>query len=466
MLLPSNVLRENAMAMIKKYSMLTEGETVLVAVSGGPDSVALLRFLYEIKNTFNLTICVFHLNHKIRGLEADEDESFVAELAARLGLVTHMAEYNVPALAKREKMTIEEAARHARYEMMEKAAVEIGAARIALGHHRDDQVETFLMRLLRGAGLDGLAAMRAVRDRYIRPFLSSSKEEIREYLSENAIQYRIDASNEDISIFRNRVRHELVPLLADYNPQFKNAILRTIDTINDDRSLIDGFIDKIFGEMVFLEDGIITVKTDEFLDLPLAAKRRLIRKMIEKVKGDLRGIEFKHIESIIESLISESGQFRIELPGGILVFEEYGFIMVAEKEKSQAKPFKTRIMEIPGVTIIDELGMAIKAEIMDTTNISFERDGRVAHLDAGKVKGDVFVRSRKPGDTFFPFGMKGEKKLKDFFIDSKIARRKRDLIPIVALDGNVLWVAGYRIDNRFRITSETRHVLLLEMEEL
>jgi tRNA(Ile)-lysidine synthase len=188
--------------------------------------------------------------------------------------------------------------------------------------------------------------------------------------------------------------------------------------------------------------------------------------MIENVKGDLSGREFKHIEAIIENLDSESGQFKMELPGGILVFEEYGFIMVAERKKSQPKRFVTRIMEIPGVTIIDELGVAIRASIVDAANIRFERDGKVAHLDADKVKGDVFIRARKPGDSFFPFGMKGEKKLKDFFIDSKIARRKRDLIPIVALDGNVLWVAGYRIDDRFRITSETQHVLLLEMEEL
>lgn len=455
---------DRVLTTIQKYRMLSTGDNVLVAVSGGPDSVALLHFLKRIEPIYNLSLHVFHLNHEIRGKEADEDAKFVAELAARLAVPATLESYDVPALMKREKLSLEEAAREARYRLMDQLAVELKVDRIALAHHADDQVETFLMRLIRGAGLEGLGAMLPVRGIYIRPFIEVSKSDILRYIEDNGLTYRIDASNEDLSILRNRVRSELVPLLTSYNPQFKGSLLKTIEIVREDQAHLNTLTDGVFDLLAETGDGIVRLNIQGMEAQPVSLKRRLVRKCIKWVKGDLRGIEFKHAEAILDALKRVPVQFEMELPGGIIVFTEYEDLVFARKQLLEILTLEPVKLAVPGITHVEPLGIEIEAQYRDTRDLTFEGDGDVAHLDADKLGETFEVRTRKPGDIFVPFGMMGEKKLQDFFVDQKVPRRQRDRVPIVTAGAHIVWVAGFRIDERFRVTAQTRRVLVLHLK--
>ncbi len=454
---------DRVLTTIQKYRMLEKGDKVLVAVSGGPDSVALLHFLKQIEPTHHLTLHVFHLNHEIRGKEAAGDAQFVAGLASKLGVPTTLMNFDVPALAEREKLSLEEAAREARYSLMDEVAAKIGADKIALGHHADDQVETFLMRLIRGAGLEGLGSIAPVRDRYIRPFIEITKEDILRYINDNGLEYRIDASNEDMSILRNRVRHELIPFLTSYNPQLEGSLLKTIEIVREDQSHLDELANGIFDSLGDAGEGFVRIPIQGLIAQSASLRRRLVRKCIKWVKSDLRGIEFKHVETILDGLEATPIQFELELPGKAIVFTEYERLVFAKKELFEPIPLKETRLAIPGVTMVEPLGLIIEADYVSPRGLEFEINGHVAHLDADKIPGELTVRSRKPGDSFMPFGMMGEKKLQDFFVDEKVPRRERDFIPIITADDKIVWVAGFRIDERYRVTEETKRVLILKI---
>jgi tRNA(Ile)-lysidine synthase len=456
-------LYDRALATIQKYQMLDKGDHVLVAVSGGPDSVALLYFLAHIAEVYDLTLIAFHLDHEIRGAAAQEDARFVEELAYKLQVPVIIRAVDVPALAQQEKRSLEEAAREARYRLMDELAAEQQCNRVALGHHADDQVETFLMRLVRGAGLDGLRAMLPVRGRYIRPFIELTKDEILAFLEENNLPYRTDASNEDTSILRNKLRHELIPLLESYNPRFKGSILTTIEVVRADHTHLDELTERIFGELGEFEDNTVRVPVQGVLAQAVSIRRRLIRRCIRQVKGDLYGIEFKHIEAIINGLESAPARIEVELPGNIIIFSEYEWLVCAPRDMYAPPRVVPILLEVPGTNKIDELDIVIDARYETPAELVFGQNGGIAHLDADTLPGTLRVRTRKPGDTFRPLGMTGEKKLQDFFVDEKVPRRKRDNVPIVAADDTIVWVAGFRIDERFKVTADTRRVLTLKL---
>ncbi|MCL6471304.1 MAG: tRNA lysidine(34) synthetase TilS [Firmicutes bacterium] len=456
---------DRVLSTIQKYRMLEAGDKVLVAVSGGPDSVALLHFLKQVETVYGLSLHVFHLNHEIRGREAAEDAQFVAGLASKLGVSSTLMRFDVPELAERNKLSLEEAAREARYRLMGDLAAKIKASKIALGHHADDQVETFLMRLIRGAGLEGLVSILPVRDLYIRPFIEITKDDILEYIKDNGLDFRIDASNEDLSILRNKIRHELIPLLTDYNPQFRGSLLKTIEVVREDQSHLNELTNAVFEALADVGNEIVRMPIQGLLAQSLSLRRRLVRKSIKWVKSDLRGIEFKHVEAILRGLSEVPARFELELPGNIIVFTEYEQLVFAKKHLFAAPKLEVTELKIPGITFIEPLGIAIEAEHISPRELKFEKNGNVAHLDAEKVPPKLKVRTRKPGDAFMPFGMVGEKKLQDFLVDEKVPRRERDRIPIVVGDDKVIWVAGFRIDDRFKVTEDTKQVLVLKLRQ-
>jgi len=455
---------DRVLSTIRKHQMLNRGDKVLVAVSGGPDSVALLYFLNQIRPVYDLTLHVFHLNHMIRGREAAEDAQFVVEFANKLGVPSTTMSFDVPALMKRERLSLEEAAREARYELMDRIASEIKADKAALGHHADDQVETFLMRLIRGSGLKGLGSILPVRDHYIRPFIEVSKEEIAEYIDENGLEYRLDASNEDLSILRNKVRRELVPLISSYNPQIRPTLLRTIEVVREDQLHLEELTSGVFDVLAETGEGIVRISIQGLVAQSIALRRRLIRKCIGWVKTDLRGIDFKHIEGILSKIEEVPAQFELELPGDIIVFTEYEYLVFAKRGLFEPAPVEPVRLAVPGVTKIGMLGVEIDARTTDPSNLEFERNGAVAHLDADKIPGELFVRTRRPGDSFKPFGMTKDKKLQDFFVDEKVPKRERDRVPIIASNGDIIWIGGFRIDERFKVTEDTKRVLVLRLK--
>jgi len=448
---------------INNHGMLRGGESVLVAVSGGPDSVALLHVLKRLQPVLGLDIIVFHLNHKLRGPEADADARFAGEFAAGMGLKAILVESDARLLMERERLSLEEAAREARYREMERLAAELGIDRIALGHHADDQVETFLIRLLRGSGLGGLGSIKPVRDGYIRPLIDETKSEIFRYIEEYSLEYRVDASNQDESILRNRIRHKLIPLLGEYNPKFRETLLNTIEIVREDQAFIEEIVAGVFSGHAQREPGLARLPIVEITNQPLAIERRLVRLAIRSAKGDLRGIEFKHVDAILRGLRNGSGRMEIDLPGQIIARVEYGQLVIGERALFEALRLESIELKVPGVTRIDALGVEIKAELTEPAGLVFGRDGDIAYLDAAVVGSVLKLRVRRPGDSFRPFGMTGEKKLQDLFVDKKISKRERNRVPIIESNGKIAWVAGFRIDDSFRVTERTKEVLALRL---
>jgi tRNA(Ile)-lysidine synthase len=346
---------------------------------------------------------------------------------------------------------------------MERLAVEHGIDKIALGHHADDQVETFLMRLLRGAGLEGLGSIKPVRGVYIRPLIEETKGEILRYIEEHSLGYRVDASNEDESILRNHLRLKLLPLLEEYNPRFQEVLLNTIEVVREDQSFIEDVVVGLFNKHAQREPGLTKLPIVEITNQPLAIARRLVRRAIGSVKGDLKGIEFKHVEAIIGALRNRSERVEIDLPGQIIARAEYEQLVIGERRLFEALGFESIELTVPGVTRIDTLGVEIQAELAEPAGLVFERNGDVAYLDAAIACSGLKLRVRRAGDSFRPFGMTGEKKLQDVFVDNKISKRERNKVPIIESDGKIAWVAGFRIDDSFRVTERTKEVLLLRL---
>ncbi|MDI6689509.1 MAG: tRNA lysidine(34) synthetase TilS [Actinomycetota bacterium] len=458
-------LERKVLATIEKYDMLKSGDRVLVAVSGGPDSVALLYILTALCGELGLKLHVFHLNHMMRK-ESEEDALFVQKLAERLECPSTILSFDVPAYMRKERLSPEEAAREVRYRSLEKVGREIKANRIALGHHADDQVETFLMRLLRGSGQEGLRGMLPVRGEYIRPLIESTRDEIQEYCGEKGIEFRLDLSNLDTSYLRNKVRHQLIPALERYNPNFKGVILKTMEILSEEQDLLDEIAEEKFNEVAVIEKDLVKLSCKRIQKLPLAIQRRVLRRGIQLVKGNLRGIEFKHLEGILGYVSGKLPHLQMDLPGRLVALSECDALIITFKEKLKVPKVPRVLLNIPGVIDIPSLGIRIRAEFKDAKGEIILKEDKKAYLDADKLKPPLILRTRIPGDSFRPLGMEGEKKLQDFFVDEKVPRRLRDRIPILQGKDHILWVIGYRIDDRAKVNRGTKTILKLEVEDL
>ncbi len=459
-------MRGKVLATIQKYSMLAPGDRVLVAVSGGPDSVALLHVLLDLREALGLELHVFHLNHMMRGKASERDALFVKKLADELGLPCTIRSFDVPAYIEERGLSPQEGAREVRYMLLDEVAEEVGASKIALGHQADDQVETFIMRILRGAGMEGLGGIPPARGKYIRPLIEVGREEIEAYCRGKGIEFRVDASNLNLSYLRNRVRHRLIPAFQEYSPAFKENVLKTIEVLVADQAFLEEVTEEEFARIAVTEEKLVKLARSTLLKMPLAIQRRVIREGIRLVKGDLTGIEFKHIETVSDYVASGKGKLQIDLPHGLVVFSEYGTIIVAQKEKLKSPAIGGIPLDIPGTTEVRELGVRFTADLGSARDFRPSEGKEVAYLDADELKAPLKVRTRLPGDSFRPLGMKGSRKLQDFFVDEKVPRRERDRVPILETNGQIVWVVRYRIDDRFKVTEKTRKVLKLRVENL
>ncbi|MCL5292976.1 MAG: tRNA lysidine(34) synthetase TilS [Actinobacteria bacterium] len=455
-------LRDKVLATINKFAMIRPGDRILVAVSGGPDSVALVHLLIELSGKLDLTLTAFHLDHRLRA-ESANDSIFVAELCNKLGIQLESMTYDLPAYLKETGLSVEDGARRIRYRLLEETADRLHIDRIALGHQADDQVETFLMRIIRGAGPAGLTAIPPTRGRFIRPLIEVSKEEILAYLGEIGEGFVIDASNEDISFFRNRVRRRLIPEILTDNPAFKEVIRQTIELIGEDEALLEGESEKKAKKFLRVEqEAVAVVSAATLVLLPPAIARRIVRRAIERVKGDLLDIEFRHVKGVLSGLAE--GSLRMDLPGDLIAAIEGGDLVVGPRRSLEPPPSSPVEIKVPGVTDLPDFGVAIRAEIVPGKGYEIRKDlPLVAQLDADLVGRPLIARSWRPGDSFNPLGLRGEKKLQDFFVDEKVPRRHRLRIPVIEGAGRILWVAGMRIGDRFKVTRATGKVLLLKL---
>lgn len=460
-------MKEKVINVIKKHDLIARDDNILVGVSGGPDSMVLLHILNEIKEELGFNIYVAHINHGIRKEEADSDEEFVKDVCSELLIPFHSTKVNMDEYARKNKLTSEEAGRAIRYGFFNKILRNIGGGKIAVAHNKNDQAETLLMRFFRGTGLEGLRGMEYKNGNIIRPLLDVSREDIEKYCSDNAILVRIDRTNLEPIYGRNKTRLEVIPYIAqNYNKGIIDTLARTSKLMQMDSEFILGIVEKKYKNVVVEESqNSIVLDIDKLKEEHYSIKSRIIRQSIEKINGNLKGIEEKHI-NIINNLMKENTTGKsINITNNIDIKISYGHIIIEKKSKSKKVYFKYPI-HIGETVYINELGVTINSKVLPIAEIDINYiNGFIKYFDYDKIKDVLHIRNRRDGDRFTPLGMKGSKKLKDFFIDEKVPREERDSIPIIEDNGKIIWVVGHRISEEYKVSSNTSRVLLLEYKK-
>ena len=454
-------LIEKVRETIEKYEMFPQGARIVVGVSAGPDSTALLHLLFRLKSQYNLHLWAAYLDHQIRGREVEKEIVYIREFTSKLKIPIIVSSFNVPLLVKKEKLSLEEAARIARYKFLNEVAHKVKAGLIAVGHTASDQVETFLMQLLRSCGVQGLCGIPPVRGKIIRPLIKIFREEIIKYCQEYNLHFCIDSSNKEVVFLRNKIRLQLIPYLRRYNPQIEKNILKVNEILREENKYLEKETERVFKSLVKEDKEEVSLDEEGFSSLPIALKRRVIRRAIFQIKGDLRGIQFTHIDSFLK-LEKNGGCKKISLPGNLILQREYGKLSVKRK-KSKEEFFTPQKLVLPGETNLPELGLKLKAEIIYERPLSFSERRDEVYLDYDKLKNFLILRKRLKGDRFWPLGMQGSKKIKNFFIDLKIPRKERDRIPLLVDKERIVWIVGYRLDDYFKVTKNTRRILKIKV---
>ncbi len=466
-------LEQRVLGFVQEHHLIPCHQQLLVAVSGGPDSVCLLHLLDRLKGALGITLHVAHLNHQLRGAAADADAQYVSDLARRLSIPTTIERRDVKAYQARQRLSPEEAAREVRYTFLAEVAGSIGASRAAVGHTSDDHIETIVMHLIRGTGTRGLRGLQPVTEwrlvsnsmTVIRPLLRVSREETASYCARHQLSPRIDASNLSLSPLRNRIRHQLLPLLQSYNPRIAEAILRTGRIANDDIAFLDQEIARLWDETARKQENTIILDKERFCRLPSALQRYLLRGAIERLTGNIRDIEMRHVDGIMAALTKPAGR-SLNLPSGLTFSIDYNsFLLSRDPAAMTPLPIlNTGLaqLDVPGETRLP--GWRVKATITSPSAVKYDASGYDAYLDLYKTGKELVVRSRQPGDRFQPLGTSQPKKLNEFMIDAKVPRPWRQRIPLVCSPPHILWVVGWRIDDRAKVTQDTEQVLCLQFE--
>ncbi|HEX9913113.1 MAG TPA: tRNA lysidine(34) synthetase TilS [candidate division Zixibacteria bacterium] len=450
---------------INRWNMLKKGDRVIVACSGGPDSVALLNLLNQIKGEYGLKLFIAHINHKLRGKESDEDERFVKRLALNLRLKFYSKSFDIKRIAKKEKLSIEECARKIRYDYLIKLANRIKATKIALGHNADDQAETVLMRLIRGAGGLGLSGIPAISGKIIRPLLEVKREKIEQFLEQNKASFRMDSSNLRKDYFRNKVRLELIPLLRkSYNPKIVDALNRTASILSAQEKFLKEETFKVFNKIVEREDKKISLDLNKLFNYDIYFRRELVRLAIDQMGGGVFKTNFEIVERILDLAQKKKTGRRIFLNRSLLAEISLNYLNIYQVEKKK----KGLPVVFPGIKKSKMFGISLDSEIIKKKDLKekpFNDNQMTAFLDWGKLKPLFILRNPEPGDKFKPLGMKGTKSLIDFLTDLKVPRYEKEKALILTSKGKIVWVLGYRIADEFKITKDTKKILKIKAQK-
>jgi len=468
--LPQKVLK-----FIREHNLVRENEPLLAGISGGPDSVCLLHVLAALRNILGIKLHIAHLNHMLRGTESDADADYVSALAQKLEIPATIERRDVKAHQKKYGLSVEEASREVRYAFLSEVACSIGANAVAVGHTADDQIETILMHLVRGTGLAGLRGMQPIsilrctggaQLRVVRPLLEVKRVETEAYCSAQGLSPRRDSSNRLPDFLRNRIRSQLIPLLREYNPDIDKALVRMAGAADSDLTYIEAEVSRLWDSVASEQYEGISIGKAEFAKIHPALKRHLVRSALQRLLGELRDIEAVHIESLIDALAKPAGK-RLSLPKGLAFHGDYRYGLITAKQ-SLFSPFRVlegeHPLNVPGET--EFCGWRVRSRIMKRMPKKSDDGQMKAYFDLDVVGHELIVRVRQRGDRFQPLGMESPKKLQDFMVDAKIYRPLRDHVPLVCSSQHILWVVGWRIDHRARVTPSTERVLCLEFERM
>ncbi|MBP2628269.1 MAG: tRNA(Ile)-lysidine synthase [Firmicutes bacterium] len=453
-------------AWIDRHTMLTEGDKILVACSGGPDSLALLHIFNEFSAEYNISVFAAHVDHMFRGLESAQEAAFVVDFCRERRIPCYHTAIDVPKFIKETGLSGSDAARVVRYQYLRSVASGLGEAKIATGHHRDDQAETVLINILRGAGSMGIRGIQPVNDNIIRPLLSVSRADITEYCLAHNLEPRFDSSNLKTNYLRNRIRIILLPQLEkQYNVAIKDALCRTATIIGDEHDFIQMTAKSIWPKVVTEQDGNMFIDAKEIKKVHIAVKREIFRMAIEKKQGSLTGISFHHVETLLEIISTGRVGSIAQLPGELVAYKSYdGLYLGANDFILPTKvDYLGQALSVPGITHIPELGIMITADLANERVIA--PHSHIAVFDWLALSPPLFVRIRSDGDRFQPLGFHGSKKLKDFFIDAKVARQVRDCTPLICDSHGIIWVGGYRQAECGKVTDKTKKFLKITITE-
>lgn len=436
---------------IFENNLISQGNKIIIALSGGPDSVALFHLLNEIKDEYELKLYFAHINHMLRGEHSDLDEQFVRDLGKAHNVDVFIKRENIKEYSKREKIGEEEAGRKIRYEFFEEIKTQISADKVALAHNLDDNVETFLFRMMRGSSLDGLTAIPIKRDIFVRPLLNTYKKDILHYLKENNLGFRVDESNNKNIYTRNKIRLDLIPYIEkEFNSNFKENIINLISEVKDISTLFQEKIEELIPKK--------RIKLKEIDNFSNYFKRKLIN---EKLKSFDLNINRNKIEEII-SILTPDGSKEINIGKGYFFYKEYDEFYIDKKRENIEK---NEIKLSVGESVFFN---GFKIKLTETKNIEKidKKDENTFFIDYNNVIGNEFViRTRRAGDYFTPLGKKFRKKLKDFFINEKIDRYSRNILPIILNNDRIVCVGNIKMSDEFKISDRSERLVKIELKE-
>lgn len=435
---------------IEKYKMLVEGDKVVVGLSGGPDSLALTHALFNISESVGFKIVAVHVNHLLRGEFADADEEFVKEFCSKLGIECHIYRVDVSEYASNLGMSFEEAGRRVRYEKFEEVKDKVGGTKIAIGQNRNDLVETFFINLFRGSGIDGLSSIEYIRDGvFIRPLLEVDRTAIELYCEHNHLEARRDHTNDETDYVRNKIRNELIPYIKNnFNPSINDTIFKTTEILKEEKLFWRSHVQKMFDAMCVFDEGKVIIRGSSYSLLTISEQKQLMRYCIKKIRKHLTDISSDQLNQILNLSRTNTA---VQLDEHFEVANEYGDFVVS-KICSDDKT--------------DEAPELFVTHLDAESYSKFSTDQCVVALDANQVIGKLTVRKRNAGDRFIPMGMKGHKKIKDFFIDEKVPVAKRDTIWLICDEEKIIWVHGMRIHDHCKITKDTKNIMIISLQDI
>ncbi|HUW64432.1 MAG TPA: tRNA lysidine(34) synthetase TilS [Spirochaetia bacterium] len=450
---------------IGKYRMIAPGQTVLVAASGGPDSMALLYMLHSLQSELGCRLAVAHFNHLTRGAASDADQELVEDMAGNLGIACYVGRYDVPG-AVRPGSSLQVVAREMRYRFFRETASRAGAARVALGHQADDQAETVLQNMLRGSGTTGLRGIPPCRDIFVRPLIEVRRADIMSFLKTSGLPYRDDASNFKTVYTRNRVRLELIPFLeSGYNPRVVETLNRLAAICREDEEFLENQAQAAFGRISSRTGPRLLLDLGALAELPGALSGRVVRTTWEELRGRPGDLSYVQVRAVMSLATRGQTGGVVQLPGGVRVTRTYTHLSFGWPPDGIPEGINIRRLDLPGRTPLPELDLAIAVAFPPSPPSWRELPPTEAVLDYDRTGGELFVRRRVNGDLFWPMGLPGRIKLKKFFIDRKVPREERDRVPLVCTPDDIVWVAGIAPGYPYRVTENTRRFLHLRLED-
>lgn len=455
------VLKYKVLSAIKEYNLIMKNDNIVVGVSGGPDSMALLYILLEIKDSIPFNIYIAHVNHGVRGEEAQNDQLFVEEIANKLKLPYYTKNVDMIQYGKEKGISSEEAGRELRYGFFREILGLHGGGKIAVAHNMNDQAETLLMRFMRGTGIDGLKGMEFVIGDIIRPILGIDRKEIEAYIEDNKIPTVLDKTNLMPIYTRNKVRLELIPYIEEhFNPNIINTLWRMSKISSIDSKFLEKYSEERYNLIVKKQDEhSIILDGKKFSHEDRAIQQRIIRISILKINGSLQGVSESQISGVLNLFIlSETGK-SVDLSNDIVAKTSYDDLIIQKRKEKEEKEYLYNLSLLE-INNFEDLGYSFDIEVFTKDeNVIMNKDKNTRYFDLDKVEGDIRVRNRLNGDKFVPFGMNGTKKLKDYFIDEKIPKDLRDNIPLIVDNKNIIWVVGYRTNEMYKLTNGTKRIL-------